>query len=194
MCLRREDPSLRPADALLQYGAGAGILRAAAANRLAAHRPRGLPRHHPAGADALRARARDREPQARRRRGRCHRVCGDRADAGQGQGLRPRADQAHGGCFGPARHHGGDRVRRCAHAARCREDRHRRALEQDHGQADGELHGGERLRGRQQRGRRIRGRESSSAAPVPRPPTSSAAGPTDRTRTPSSCRAAIGRR
>ena len=50
----------------------------------------------------------------------CHRVRGDRADPRQGQGLRPRADQAHGGCLGPAGHHGGDRLRRCADAARRR--------------------------------------------------------------------------
>ena len=68
--LRREDASLRPADALVQHDPGAGILGGAAAGRLAAHRARGLSRHHPGRADALRARARNREPQARRRRGR----------------------------------------------------------------------------------------------------------------------------
>src|SRR5438093_8492979 len=39
-------------------------------------------------------------------------------------------------------------VRGRAHAARRREDCHRRAVEQDHGQAHGRLHGAERFQGR----------------------------------------------
>ncbi len=83
-----------------------------------------------------------------RRRGRCHRVCGDRSDARQGQGLRSRADQAHGGCLGQTRDNGGDRICRRPHTARCQEDRDRRAMEQNHGQAHGRLHGDERFQGR----------------------------------------------
>src|SRR5262249_30104603 len=42
-------------------------------------------------------------------------------------------------------HDGGDCIRRRADAARGQEDRHSCALEPDHGHADGDLHGGERL-------------------------------------------------
>jgi 2-methylcitrate dehydratase PrpD len=87
-------------------------------------------------------------PQARRRRSRRHCVRSDRADAREGTRLRPRVDQTHGRRLGPARDHGRDRICRGAAAAWRQKGFDRRTVEQDHGQADGRVHGDEWIQGR----------------------------------------------